>query len=69
MTDLGDLRIVLRGGDIVNGKELRAFDILGTVRGSAGQQRAWAQGDETPTLIYRAHFVDGTQSVVTIALP
>jgi hypothetical protein len=69
MDSEGALRLLLREGDQVNGKTLRAFTILSAVRGSAGQRRAWAADDGQPSLIYRASFTDGTEAIITVAVP
>jgi hypothetical protein len=63
------LRLILREGDPVAGKTLHRFDLLEDVPRSDSQRRAWADGDATPRLIYLAHFTDGTEAILTAAVP
>ncbi|HEY3789515.1 MAG TPA: Ig-like domain-containing protein [Urbifossiella sp.] len=65
----GTLRLILREGDFVAGKTLHRFDLLEDAPRSDGQRRAWADGDATPRLIYLAHFTDGTEAILTAAVP
>jgi hypothetical protein len=57
----GELRLLLREGDLVAGKTLRSFSLLQPLAGSPGQRRSWTTGDPTATLIYLATFTDGTR--------
>ena len=65
----GSLQLVFREGERINGKTLRSFILLGAVPGSHGQRRAWAAADPTPSLIYRAFYDDGSDAIVTAAVP
>ncbi len=65
----GTLRLILREGDVIQGKTLRSFDLLEAAPHSEGQRRAWAEGDVTPRLIYRAQFSDGTEAILTVTVP
>jgi hypothetical protein len=63
------VRLVFREGDIVAGKVLRTFSILGVVPGSPGQRRAWREGTPVPVIAWRATFTDGSTAILTTALP
>jgi hypothetical protein len=64
------LRLILREGqEIVPGKEIQHFDVLGAVAGSPGQRRAWTTGDASARVIYRAQFTDGTSAILGTAVP
>lgn len=66
----GALRLILREGDeIAPGKKLRSFDVLEAVAGSPGQRRAWTHGDASARIIYRAFFTDGSNAIVSTAVP
>jgi len=65
----GELRRLFREGDMVSGKVLRTFDLLESVSGSPGQRRAWAEGDPTPRVIWRAYFTDGSSAILTTTIP
>jgi uncharacterized delta-60 repeat protein len=65
----GSVRLLCREGEEINGKTLRSFDLLGSVRGSPGQRRAWASGDATPSLVYRATYTDGSKAILCVAVP
>ena len=65
----GSLQLLLAEGSVINGKTLRSFTLLDLVPGSYGQRRAWASGDGTPTLIYRATWTDGSEGIVTCSIP
>jgi uncharacterized delta-60 repeat protein len=65
----GSLRLLCRESEEINGKTVRSFDLLGSVRGSPGQRRAWASGDATPSLVYRATYTDGSKAILCVAVP
>lgn len=65
----GTLRLLIRTGDKINGKKLKAFSLLGAVAGSPGQLRNWTGGDPSPRVIYRATFIDGSTSIVSTLVP
>lgn len=69
----GSLVQLLRTGDAIEGRVIRSFDILNTVRGSEGQRRAWAGtlggGVPLPKVIFRARFTDGTEGIMVVTLP
>lgn len=66
----GALRMIFREGEeIVPGKKLKSFTLLGAVSGSPGQRRAWTTGDTSARVIYRAFFIDGSSAILSTALP
>lgn len=65
----GRLRLMLRTGEVIDGKTLRSFDVLEAVAGSPGQRRAWTSGDASARVIYRAFFTDGSSAIVSTAVP
>jgi uncharacterized repeat protein (TIGR03803 family) len=65
----GTLHAIFHQGDSIAGRTLRNFRFLEAVPGSVGQRRAWAEGDDTPSLIFRAVFKDGSEGVVAVAVP
>jgi hypothetical protein len=64
----GGLRRLVREGDVINGRTLLTFNVLGVVNGSAGQRRAWSESGD-PALAWRAFFTDGTTAIVTTTVP
>lgn len=65
----GELRLLLRKGEVIGGKTLQAFTILHAVARTQGQRRAWNSGDAAATLIYLASFTDGSNAVLTTSVP
>jgi hypothetical protein len=65
----GALQLLLRKGDTIEGKTIRSFDVLTTVRGSEGQRRAWAGTSKTASVIFHATFTDGTDGLLTVSIP
>jgi hypothetical protein len=61
---------LLRTGDTAElgagSKTLRAFTVLSAVPGSPAQTRSY---NNSGHIIYRAHFTDGTEAILTKALP
>ena len=62
----GSLRVVIREGDIVEGKKLRSFVALSATPGSLGVTRSF---NNRAKLIYRATFTDGASAVVETTIP
>lgn len=69
MNSQGRLQLILREGDKPGGMPLKKITLLGGVPGSPGQLRAWAMGDPSGRLIYRASFSDGSQVIETATVP
>jgi hypothetical protein len=65
----GALLGIFHEGDLIAGRPLKTFQILQRVAGSESQRRAWAEGDETPSLIFRAIFAHGAEAIVTATVP
>jgi hypothetical protein len=64
----GALRPLFREGDVIAGRTLSSFNVLGVVNGSPGQRRAWTESAE-PTLVWRAFFTDATSAIVKTTVP
>lgn len=65
----GQLELVARTGDPIGGKQVTKFSALEAVTGSAGQRRAWADGDPSARVIYRVNFSDRTSAIISTAIP
>jgi hypothetical protein len=66
----GSLRLIFREGqEVVPGKNLQSFQLLGAVAGSPGQRRAWASADASAQVIYLAFFTDGTSAILRVTVP
>jgi hypothetical protein len=62
----GTVREIVRTGDTVDGKKLKAITVLPAVTGSPGVTRSFTSTGE---VIYRATFTDASQAVVTVMIP
>ena len=51
----GTLRLLLRGGSLVNGKKIRSFVVLGTVHTSPGQTRSFNRTGEVVARLLHAY--------------
>jgi len=56
-------------GDVLNGKIIKSFSILGEVLGSEGQRRAWAKDDMSARVIYHVFFTDATSGILSSGIP
>lgn len=65
----GNLRLIFREGDVVNGKTIKSFNLLGEVLGSEGQRRSWAKDDMSARVIYHVFFTDGTSGILSSGIP
>jgi hypothetical protein len=63
---LGEVRLLVREQDVVEGKMLKSFSALQAVSGSAGVRRSFNNAGQ---LVYRAYFSDGSQSVMKVQVP
>ena len=62
------MKALFREGDVINGRTLSSFNVLGIVNGSPGQRRAWTESAE-PALAWRAFFTDGSSAIVKTTVP
>lgn len=65
----GQLRLLFREGQLISGRFLTHFDVLGIVAGSSEQRRAWNPNSAVPTVIWRANFANGESALVTTRVP
>ena len=63
---LGEVRLLVREQDVVEGKMLKSFSALQAVSGSAGVRRSFNSKGQ---LVYRAYFSNGSQGVVKVQVP
>jgi hypothetical protein len=64
----GVLRKLFREGDVIEGKTLLSFSVLGVVDGSPGQRRAWSETGN-PAFIWRGFFRDGSSAIIKTTVP
>jgi hypothetical protein len=64
----GVLRKLFREGDVIEGKTLLTFNVLGVVAGSPGQRRAWSETGN-PAFIWRGFFSDGSSAIIKTTVP
>jgi len=61
-----NLRLLLRKGQVTNGRKVKAFQVLNSVPFSSNQTRVFNQNNE---LIARVTFADDVQAIVVITIP
>jgi uncharacterized delta-60 repeat protein len=64
---LGFNRLLLREGDVIDGKTVRSFTTLGTITGSPAQRRSIRPGNQF--IVSRAVFADGSTGIITSNVP
>lgn len=64
---LGIHRLLLREGDVIDGKTVKSFTTLGTIAGSPAQRRSIRPGNQF--IVSRAVFTDGSTGIITSNVP
>ncbi len=62
----GDIRLLFREGDIIDGKKLKSFTVLNAIPGSRGVTRSF---NAVAEVAWRATFADRTTAVVVTSVP
>jgi hypothetical protein len=62
----GVLRLLVREGDVVNGKVLRSFEVSNAAPGVAGVTRSF---NNSRDIIFRATFTDRSHSILRLQIP
>jgi hypothetical protein len=63
----GNLQLIVREGDILNGKTITSLSFLPMLTLPGGQSRNFAQG--TGDLVYQATFSDKTSAIFEVIFP
>jgi hypothetical protein len=63
----GTLQLIVRKGDVLNGKSITGLSFLPLESHVGGQSRSFNQG--TGDLTYKATFSDGTSAITTVVFP
>ena len=63
---VGNLRLLFRKGDTIEGRELKGFTVLNAVSGSPGVTRSFNNYGQ---LVWRATFTDGSNAIVVTQVP
>jgi len=64
----GTLHLLLRTGDLIDGRTVRSFQTLEVISGSAAQQRAWS-ASVPGSIVSRCFFEDGTDAIILLKVP
>ncbi|MBL9114390.1 MAG: HYR domain-containing protein [Verrucomicrobiaceae bacterium] len=62
----GTVKLVLREGQSLAGRTVKAFQVLGVVAGSPGQPRSFTS---TGTIVFRVQFTDRVETILAVQLP
>jgi Bacterial Ig domain len=65
----GALRLLLRTGETIEGRTVRSFHVLTSVRGSEGQRRSWAGTAYGAKVVFRVVFEDAREALITASIP
>ena len=63
----GDLQLIVRKGDTLDGKVITALSFLPAAAGVSGQSRSFSQ--TTGDLVYKATFADGSTGIYKVVFP